>query len=159
MVVSQQNSSTPFELTDIPRVAGTDLHAVIGDLVAAGHANFVFGNVTDEDRAQFTTTFWQTYSGDTGLGAAILIRFWALVDVLASRRMQALLLDRGFSFLRLAAQAAAKQRLNAQRGLNPLQMMWAVQALEQKQQQDDHRYLQPPVISKPVARPIAPMAA
>lgn len=119
-----------FELNDVPRVAASDLQAVLQELVISGRADLLLEGPTQIDRTAFEEEFWQGFSGQTSLGAAIIVRFWALVDVLSSRRINDMLMDRGFVFLRLLADAAASQRLNANRGLNPLQIAWAVKKIE-----------------------------
>ncbi|MGH1417235.1 MAG: hypothetical protein ACRBCJ_00070 [Hyphomicrobiaceae bacterium] len=133
------NATTTFNLDDIPRVAANDLHIVIEQLVAAGHAELLLGRDVAGVRENFETEFWQHFSGETRLGVAILVRLWAMVDVLAQRRLQNMLQNEGFMFVRRLAKVAAAQRLNARQGLNPQKIVYSL--LHQSQDDTPQAYV------------------
>lgn len=135
-----------FDLNDVPRVAAFDLQTAVQRVIATGHANLLLGHASACDRASFEEMFWNEFSGETSLGAAILVRLWAMSDVLAARRLQAMLHDRGFVFLRQIAKVAAGQRFSAYRGLNPQHMIWSLKALDQDAPTPSRERLAVPVV-------------
>jgi hypothetical protein len=70
---------------------------------------------------------WNKLGADPAQRVAALLRFRSLVQVFKSQRLKALLLQKGFALIAPALHVAATQRLNAERGFNPLKFERAVQ--------------------------------
>jgi hypothetical protein len=51
---------------------------------------------------------------------AVLVRFRCLIEVFRARRLADLLLNNGYNLIAPAVHVAARQRLNADRGFNPV---------------------------------------
>ena len=116
----------PFDLTDVPRVAHEDLALAMRLMIESERASLLFRGAGKADRAPIEAAFWREFRGETATGVAALMRFWALVDVFQSRRLNGLLLARGYALLAPAATAAARLRLNIDWGFNPVQVEWAI---------------------------------
>ncbi|MDX2288515.1 MAG: hypothetical protein NW217_06810 [Hyphomicrobiaceae bacterium] len=121
--------TTVFSTTDIPPVAPADIAAVVDAMVRAGRSRVLFHDVTGSDREIVEARFWDAFQGSTEVGVAALVRFWALIDALKSRRLNARLMDKGFAALAPAGAAAAHLRLNVDWGFAPQRLLWAIDAV------------------------------
>lgn len=123
-------TTTVFELTDIPRVSSGLLDQLVMLMVTREDSDFLFREVTVQEKAAFEQAFWDSYDGEIILGGAALLRFWALMDVMTSARLREKLLGRGFGFMKLVVGIVATQRLNFYRGFNPLHILWAIDSID-----------------------------
>jgi hypothetical protein len=112
-----------FDLTDLPKAAPATLALAMRVLVAEGRALILLHGATPDDRARIEARFWQSFEGTTEDGVVALLRLWSLVDVFKARRLQSLLLDRGYALLADAARIAAESRINLSWGFNPQRML------------------------------------
>lgn len=120
--------SPALDLTDLPRVAPETLALAIGILIEDGRALILMRNASPADRARLEERFWQRFDGPTRDGVAALLRLWSLVDVFKTRRLQALLLDRGYALLADAVRVAAVERINVTWGFNPQRILCALKS-------------------------------
>lgn len=117
-----------FDTTDLPTVPREALALAMNLLVADGRGLVVTRGATEEDRTRLEARFWAEFQGDTAEGVATLLRLWSMIDVFQSRRLRALLLDRGFMLIQKAVTEAARQRINIEWGFNPQRFLMALAA-------------------------------
>lgn len=115
-----------FDISDVPTVSAAAMEAMVDLLVSNGRARAFFNGHDATLRATVEGEFWAAFDGPTGEGVATLVRFWALIDSMAARRVSRLLFAEGFSVLKPLARSAAKLRLNATWGFAPQRLLWAV---------------------------------
>lgn len=118
--------SPTLDLTDLPFVAPETLALAMGLLIEDGRALVLMRGASPEDRARLEARFWQRFEGSTQDGVVALLRLWSLVDVFSARRLQALLLDRGYALLADAVRVAACERINLSWGFNPQRVLAAL---------------------------------
>lgn len=123
-----------FDLTDLPTVRADELALPMRLLVDGGQALLLLCETrpAEADMKRLDEAFWRHFRGDTARGHAILLRFWCLIDVLATRRLRALLLETGFAFIAPAVEAASGMRVNANWGFNPQRFLWALRSTRSK---------------------------
>jgi hypothetical protein len=129
-VVETANFTHVLNHTDVMTVSARDLDHALRVLIDDGHALVLFNGADADVRADIEAAFWRSFKGPARHGHATMLRFWALLDVMGSRRLNAMFLDRGFAFLDHLIAAAAAQRLNIGWGFNPQRMVMAVLASE-----------------------------
>jgi hypothetical protein len=125
-VVETANFTQPLDQTDVMTVTAGDLDHALRVLVDEGHALALFNGADENVRAELEAAFWRSFKGPARHGHATMLRFMALLDVLASRRLNTMFLDRGFAMIDHLAVACAKERLNLKWGFNPQRVVMAV---------------------------------
>ena len=121
------DSLASFDPTDVPFVTAS---AMIRALLAGIGSNPVphLGSGLDEDVIErIEAALWRTRA-PCSERTAVMVRLRALADVLTARRFAPLLARHGERLTGPALAAAARLRLNAHAGFNPVQMMWALEA-------------------------------
>jgi hypothetical protein len=111
--------TTMFDTADVPEVSITDLYQPMRMLIANGNGLALLRGLSEDDLRDLEHAFWAGFSGTSETRLAVALRFRALVDVFASRRLKELHLQRGFKTLALAIREAATQRLNTRYGFKP----------------------------------------
>ena len=129
-LVETASFTRPIDPADVMRVQHRDLDHALRVLIDEGHAFVVFHGADEAIRNEIGAAFWRSFRGPVRLGSATLLRFWALVDVLAHKRLNTMFLDRGFAMIDHLVAAGAGQRLNVHWGFNPQRMVSAVMASE-----------------------------
>lgn len=115
-----------FDTTDIPTVPRDALALAMRLLIDDGRGLILMRGASPEDRARLEKSFWAEFKGETAEGVATLLRLWSMIDVFQSRRLRALLLDRGFQLVHKALAEAAHQRINIAWGFNPQRFLMAL---------------------------------
>lgn len=128
IAVPAMNTTAALDPTDVPRVAAAHLAHMLELLVGSGDGLMLLHGADAADTETVEADFWRGFTGDTATGVAALVRFRALVEVFASRRLQSLLMHEGFVVLKAAFHVAAEIRLNTARGFSPQGLVWAVTA-------------------------------
>lgn len=118
-----------WDPSDVPTVAAEDLAAPMRRLIAEGRGLVLLRGLTPEDRAIVEECLRQRLGNDPSRELAALMRFRALVDVFACRRLSDLLMERGHEVIAPALQTAAQLRLSLKWGFNPQKFGWALLAL------------------------------
>jgi len=144
-----------LETTDVAPVDSAVMLTAIRSVVQSGRAMVFFEGADKTDREIVENAFWNTYEGNTTVGGMALIRLWGLVDVLQSRRMLNLLMQRGFRFIVSAAMAAGELRLNVDWGFMPQRLYWAIDAIDA----DQAAKTPAPIRIKPLEMAVLPIAA
>ena len=108
-----------WDPTDVPAVAAEDLAAPMRRLIAEGRGLVFLRGLTAEDAKIVEDCLRQRLGKEPSVELAALMRFRALVNVFASRRLAELILERGYEVIAPALQSAAQMRLSLKWGFNP----------------------------------------
>ncbi|CAA2141901.1 hypothetical protein [Hyphomicrobium sp. ghe19] len=117
-----------IDLADVPAVEARELHFVMDMLIRSGQGLALLRGLKEEEIRSLETRIWTDFEGSDVARLAVALRFRALLDVFASRRLKALFLDRGFRLLTSAALEAAQRPLNIRFGFNAQQLLLALNA-------------------------------
>ena len=118
-----------WDPTDVPAVAAEDLAAPMRLLIAEGRGLVLLRGLTQEDAKLIEDCLRQRLGKEPSVELAALMRFRALVDVFACRRLGEMLLERGHEVIAPALQNAAQMRLSLKWGFNPQKFRRAISAL------------------------------
>lgn len=114
-----------LDTTDVPLVATRELALALKMLTSSrDHAMPVA--LSDLDLRQVEQLFWEISRRPRQRKVAVLLRFRSLVIACQTRRIRALLAAHGETATLLALEVAAKMRLNAKWGFNPVKLARAV---------------------------------
>ncbi len=114
--------NAPIDLTDVPAVSARELSVAVKLLALHGASLETAHKLSDSALSKVFTAYWDLVSRDGGRKTATLVRLQNLINVCATRRMQALLQNYGRAAVAEAVQAAATSRLNDSYGFNPLKL-------------------------------------
>ena len=117
-----------IDLADVPVVEARELHFVMDMLTRSGQGLAFLRGLKEEEIRSLEARIWADFEGSDVARLAVALRFRALLDVFASRRLKALFLDRGFRLLASAAREAARRPLNIRFGFNAQQLLLALDA-------------------------------
>lgn len=117
-----------INLADVPAVEARELHFVMDMLIRSGQGLALLRGLKEEEIRSLEARFWADFKGSEIACLAVALRFRALLNVFADRRLKALFLDRGFRLLALAAYEAAQRPLNIRFGFNAQQLLLALVA-------------------------------
>ncbi len=112
-----------WNLTDIPAVDAADLGAAMRSLIEAGRGLVLLRGLSQADLDTAKATLQRRFHGEPQRALAAFVRFRHMADVFGARRLQDMMLDRGYALLAPAMAVAASLRLNANRGFNPQQFV------------------------------------
>lgn len=118
-----------WDPSDVPAVAAEDLAAPMRRLIAEGRGLVLLRGFTPEDKAIAEEVLHQRLGRDPSCELAALMRFRALVDVFACRRLSEMLMERGHEVIAPALQTASQLRLNLRWGFNPQKFSRALSGL------------------------------
>ena len=117
-----------IDLADVPAVAPETLMLPMRALIEAGRGLCLLRGLESADTAKATDALWSNATLVAAERPAALLRFNALVAAFRARRLQNLLMRRGFRLIDAAVQVTAGMRLNANRGFNAATLAWAIEA-------------------------------
>lgn len=117
-----------FDVTDVPVVSAAELYRPMQMLIARGQALALLKGLTERELRELEEILWRDCECDRHARIAVALRFRALVDVFAARRLKDLLIERGFRVIAAAIAAAAQQRLNARFGFSAQRLLQATDA-------------------------------
>lgn len=120
--------STKFNIADIPQVATSDLARPMQMLIANGQGLALLKGLSEREMRELEDSLWSEFQGDANIRLAVALRFRALVNVFAARRLKDMLLERGFKVIAAAIAAAAEQRLNTHFGFSAQRLLLAIDA-------------------------------
>jgi hypothetical protein len=115
-----------FNLADVPMVKASDLGFIVQLLVDNGQGLALLRGMREDEIRDIEDRLWADFGGSSDARLATALRFRALLQVFASRRLKALFLERGFRTLLAAAQEAASRPLNVRFGFNSQRMLTAL---------------------------------
>lgn len=121
-----------FDPTDVSQVTADEMRTALSAVVESGRVMVFFEGAEKVDREQVEAAFWEIFESEISRGGTVLLRLWSLVDALQSRRLNRLLLARGFEFLEAAFSVAGELRLNVDWGFAPQRLIWAIDEAERQ---------------------------
>jgi hypothetical protein len=113
------SASAVLDPSDVPTVAVRELALALKMLTAGGLPQ---GPMSEDDLRRVEQAFWQISRRGNSRKTAVLLRLRSLLDAMQSRRLAELLSTGNQAALFHVLAAAAKMRLNAKWGFNPLKM-------------------------------------
>ena len=118
--------SATLNSADVPEVSVTDLLVPMRKLIAKGRGLALLTGVSEDDLRALETEIWAHFSAEPQVRLAVALRFRALLDVFAGRRLKDLFLNQGFKLIARAINEASSQRLNTRYGFNPQKFVAAL---------------------------------
>lgn len=115
-----------LDLADIPQIAMSDLHRPMQMLIAKGQGLALLKGLSEREIRDLEDDIWTDFEGSPEIRLAIALRFRALLDVFAARRLKDMLLERGFKVIAAAIAEASQQRLNMRFGFNAQRLLLAI---------------------------------
>jgi hypothetical protein len=117
-----------FDLADVPVVNASDLRFVLGLLINDGQGLALLRGMHENEIREIEDRVWTEFHAPRETRLAVVLRFRALLDVFAGRRLKALFLDRGYRLFAALAQEAAAMPLNIRFGFNAQRLLLAADA-------------------------------
>ncbi|MFA5956250.1 hypothetical protein [Hyphomicrobium sp.] len=118
-----------LNLADVPAVEATEFGLVMQFLVENGQGLALLRGLNEDEIRVIEDRIWTEFQGSNQARLAVALRFRAVLDVFASRRLKALFLERGFRLLAAIAREAAVRPLNVRFGFNPQRLLLALDAM------------------------------
>jgi len=125
--IANQTARTTWDLSDVPAVAPTDLAAAMRVLIDNERGLVLLRGLSDGDLSLVQSELKQRFRSEPQRALAVFVRLRTMVEVFSARRLQEMMLDRGYAVLAPAIAIAASLRLNANRGFNPQRFMLSLQ--------------------------------
>jgi hypothetical protein len=110
----------PLNLSDVRLVKQEDLALAMEYMVKTGRGLAMLRGITEAELREVDRALWDALGHDPLERLAVLVRFRCLIKAFASRRLSNLLMHTGYRLLAPAMQVAARMRLNADLGFNPV---------------------------------------
>jgi hypothetical protein len=124
---ANQTANTAWDLSDVPAVAATDLAAAMRVLIDNERGLVLLRGLSDGDLSLVQSELQRQFQSEPQRALAVFVRLRTMVEVFSARRLQEMMLDRGYALLAPAIAIAASLRLNANRGFNPQRFMLSLQ--------------------------------
>ncbi|MGE0850405.1 MAG: hypothetical protein AB7O44_12395 [Hyphomicrobiaceae bacterium] len=107
-------------LTDVALVDPQNLAVAMQHMIATGRGLAMLRGIGKDELREVDTVVAAKLAHDPAERLAVLVRFRCLIEVFRARRLADLLLNTGYNLIAPAVHVAARQRLNADRGFNPV---------------------------------------
>lgn len=117
-----------IDLADVPVVNASELNVIMEMLIERGQGLALLRGLREDEIRVLENDLWAEFEVPDASRLATALRFRALLDVFASRRLKALFLDRGFRIWAVAVREAARRPLNIRFGFNAQQLLMALDA-------------------------------
>jgi hypothetical protein len=95
-------------------------------LIAKGQALALLKGLSESEIRELENDIWSEFDGSAEIRLAVALRFRALVDAFATRRLKDILLARGFKVIAAAIADASRQRLNVRFGFSAQKLLLAI---------------------------------
>lgn len=115
-----------FDLDDVPPVSVDALNVAFDHLLQSGHGLAFLKGLDEAAFGRVDDVLWQAFAHDDVTRIATSLRLRALVGAFGSRRLQDLLLHKGFSMIQRALLQASELRLNIRYGFNLQRLVLAL---------------------------------
>ena len=119
-------------LSDVPLVDPQALAQPMQHMIDTGRGLAMLRGISKAEMREVDCALWDELGADPVQRLAVLMRFRCLIRVFGARRLADLLLNNGYSLIAPAVHVAARMRLNADLGFNPLKFERALQELMAK---------------------------
>jgi hypothetical protein len=107
-------------LTDVASVDPQNLAVAMQHMIATGRGLAMLRGIGKDELREVDAVVAAKLGHDPAERLAVLVRFRCLIEVFRARRLADLLLNNGYNLIAPAVHVAARQRLNADRGFNPV---------------------------------------
>lgn len=124
--------ASAIDLSDVPTVSLHDLYAPMRRLISEGRGLALLNGLSEAEIRDVESQIWTDFADQPHARLAIALRFRALLDVFASRRLRQEFLEQGFKLIARAVAEASTQRLNMRFGFTAQKFVSAFGALPQK---------------------------
>lgn len=118
-------TSASIDLSDVPAVSLHDLYAPMRRLIAEGRGLALLNGLSETDIRSVESQIWADFADQPETRLAIAMRFRALLDVFATRRLRQEFLNQGFKLIARAVAEASTQRLNTRFGFTAQKFVMA----------------------------------
>ena len=108
-----------IDTADVPPVSLHDLYMPMKSLIANGRGLALYHGLDEASIRGLEHEIWAHFKDRPEIRVAVALRFRALVNVFAGRRLQSLFLHQGFKLIVKAIHEASTQRLNTRYGFKP----------------------------------------
>ena len=109
---------TCFQMTDVAPVRAADLYLPMRKAIEKGQGLALLTGLSEDDIRALEEDVWAAFPNDGLTRLAVAMRFRALLDVCADRRLQVQFKRQGFKFIARAVHEASCQRLNTRFGFS-----------------------------------------
>jgi hypothetical protein len=116
-------------LTDVAPVDPQNLAVAMQHMIATGRGLAMLRGIGKDELREVDAVVAAKLGHDPAERLAVLVRFRCLIEVFRARRLADLLLNNGYNLIAPAVHVAARQRLNADRGFNPVMFERALSQL------------------------------
>lgn len=124
---------------DVPTVNLHDLYAPMRRLIEEGRGLALLNGLSETEIRDVESQIWTTFADRPQARLAIALRFRALLDVFATRRLRQEFMDQGFKLIARAVAEASKQRLNTRFGFTAQKFVVALAPTAEPQTDALHR--------------------
>lgn len=118
--------SITIDSRDVPSVALHDLYAPMRRLIAEGRGLALLNGMSETEIRAVESQIWADFADQPETRLAIALRFRALLDVFATRRLRQEFLNQGFKLIARAVAEASTQRLNTRFGFTAQKFVTAL---------------------------------
>jgi hypothetical protein len=108
------------DLTDVALVDPEHLALAMEYMVRTGRGLAMLRGISEAELREVDQVLWDALGANPARRIGVLVRFRCLIHVFAARRLADLLLQTGHRLLAPAVRVAARMRLNADLGFNPV---------------------------------------
>ena len=123
----QTHLPVQLDLSDVPAVGKHDLYVPMRMLIKNGRGLALLNGLSEVDIRALESAIWQHFRDQPEKRVAVALRFRALLDVFASRRLREEFLNQGFKLIARAVAEASTQRLNARFGFRAQKFVCALE--------------------------------
>ncbi len=117
-----------LNLADVPKVDASELDMPMRMLIDKGQGLALLKGLSEREIRELEDDIWADFEGSDEARLAVALRFRALLDVYAARRLKGLILDHGFKLIAAAIKEASQQPLNTRFGFNAQKLLMALEA-------------------------------
>lgn len=118
-------TSASIDLSDVPTVSLHDLYAPMRRLISEGRGLALLNGLSETEIRNVESQIWADFADQPETRLAIAMRFRALLDVFATRRLRQEFLNQGFKLIARAVAEASTQRLNTRFGFTAQKFVMA----------------------------------
>lgn len=115
-----------FNRADVPIVEAYQLDVPMRMLIANGQGLALLRGLSEHEIRALEDALWQTFKGTEEARLAVALRFRALLEVFAARRLKGMLIERGLRLIAAAISEAARLPLNTRFGFNAQKLLLAL---------------------------------
>lgn len=124
--------ASAIDLSDVPTVSLHDLYAPMRRLISEGRGLALLNGLSEAEIRDVESQIWADFADQPHARVAIALRFRALLEVFASRRLRQEFLEQGFKLIARAVAEASTQRLNTRFGFTAQKFVTAFAASAQR---------------------------